>query len=94
MKTWIFIASFFSCSLLFFISGSLVGYSICEKSIVKKELESVHKEPRKPSIIEGVISPLVGRLTNRQIEVSKTRTRTPSTPAIQQANRYRELLHD
>ncbi|MDR3030785.1 MAG: hypothetical protein LBU35_00145 [Holosporales bacterium] len=89
MKKWIFILGILCCSVLFFLSGTLIGYSVredCNSSSVRKN----EKKKRIPSaIIGGLLSPLVDRVVDNRIARIQSRLRTPSQPAIEKANGYR-----
>ena len=91
MKKWIFVVSFLICGFLFFISGSLVGYSVCDKQ-VKDAALGKDKPARKPNIVTGVISPIIGRVVDKQTMKLEAKVRTPTLPAIQKASRYKAKL--
>ena len=87
MKKWIFIVGIFACSILFFISGTLVGYLKSEKNI-QTEIEENNRPTRKPS---KHINPIIGRIVDRQVIRLKTKTRIPTPNAVVQANRFRSM---
>lgn len=92
MKIWVFICGVLVCSLLFFASGTLVGYSVCEKRIVQDKMEK--KSPkRKPSTIEKVINPIVGSYAPSKMSALRSKVRIPSNPAIDKARQYSSVVN-
>lgn len=88
MKKWIFVLGIVGCSLLFFFSGTLVGYSVSQKNI-QEETVSGEKVTRKPS---KNINPLIGRIVHHQISRLNTKSRVPTPKAIIQARRYKSII--
>ncbi len=88
MKKWIFVLGIICCSLLFFLSGTLVGYSVSQNSI-QEEVTSDGKITRKPS---KNINPIIGRIVHHQISRFNTKTRVPTPKAVVQARRYKSMI--
>jgi hypothetical protein len=88
MNKWILVAGVFTCGVLFFFSGTLVGYSTHEKQISFKETV-VKKAPRKAS---RNLNPLIGGIVRQRLAAPLAKYRKPTPPALQQAQRYGALL--
>ena len=88
MKKWLLALAIFICCLLFFISGTLVGYSAGEKTAQESSLVP-EKEIRKPS---KNINPLIGRIINRQVSRLNSKTRIPTPKAVTQARQYKSRV--
>lgn len=88
MKKWVFILGIVGCSLLFFFSGTLVGYSVSQKSM-QEEAVSGEKITRKPS---KNINPIIGRIVQHQASRLNTKSRVPTPKAIIQARRYKSMI--
>lgn len=85
MRKWILVLGIFSCSLLFLVSGSFLGYLASEQ----KARETPEEKPkRKPSENKD---PIIGRITQTNI-VSISKSRMPTPGAISQAQRYIQQL--
>jgi len=91
MKIWIFICGVLVCSLLFFTSGTLVGYSACEKKIKEAAAEG-SRPKRKPSVVEKIAKPLIGMYVDRQSVALRGKVRMPSSPAIEKARMYKSVV--
>ncbi len=89
MKKWIFVVGIISCSLLFFISGTLVGYVTSEK--VSQTAKESDKPTRKPS---KNINPILGRIIQYQTSrvTSQAMVRTPTPSAVLRAQQYKSQL--
>ncbi|MDR1233851.1 MAG: hypothetical protein LBJ92_01710 [Holosporales bacterium] len=79
------------CSMfLFFISGTLVGYSVCDK-VTKCHDAKNGKPPRAPKPDKTTTRLMPMPLPSRH-NVLTPRIRTPSHPAIAMAQAYRPRL--
>lgn len=85
MKKWILATGIVGCSLLFFISGALVGYLTSEKIAMSAET-SKEKLLRKPS---EKLTNLIGRVVNRQAIKLEAKVRTPTNGAIMKAKSFK-----
>ena len=88
MKKWVFVLSFVTCSLLFFVSGSFLGYLTFEQKAKEKPQE---KPVRKPS---GRIVPILGRVIQNQKVAIMSRVRVPTPTAVIQAQQYKRQYFD
>lgn len=89
MRKWVFVVGFLICSILFFLSGILTGYLYCEKSFANEAQEKI-KFPRQAS--HRSKNALIGRIINKQIGDIRKKTRVPTIPALQKAQKYRDKL--
>ena len=88
MRKWIFVLGIFICSLLFFLSGALVGYSVSQKSVYDTSADNdkpIHKASKN-------INPIIGRIINRQVSRLNTKTRIPTPKAVIQARKYKSMI--
>lgn len=88
MRKWVFVLGIVCCSLLFFVAGTLIGYSVSQKK-VHESIVSNEKSTRKPS---KNINPIIGRIVQHQISRFNTKTRIPTPKAIIQARRYKSII--
>lgn len=88
MKKWIFIVGILGGSLLFFVSGTLVGYLTSEKNLISK-IENSEKPTRKPS---KNINPIIGRIVDGQVTKLKSKTRIPTPSAVVKAKQFKAML--
>ncbi|MDR3224140.1 MAG: hypothetical protein LBT03_00930 [Holosporales bacterium] len=70
------------CSLLFFVTGTLVGYAVNSQSS-KTESEKIH-----PARKQKEQNPILGRVVNDQKQGLPSKVRIPSSPAIDMAKTY------
>lgn len=91
MKKWPFVVGIFGCSLLFFISGTLVGYNIYDK-MEAATVQEPQKKKRVPSVLGKVVSPLIGRVVDRKVNALNAKLRIPSSPAVQKALMYKSMI--
>ncbi len=94
MRKWIFITGFLICSLLFFLSGTMTGYLYCEKNLIKNATDEKSKDPRKPSTSSSSMSgkSILERMIYKQESNARIRTRMPTIPALQKAQRYKAQI--
>ncbi|MDR0744788.1 MAG: hypothetical protein LBE97_02430 [Holosporales bacterium] len=85
MKKWIFISGILACSILFFFSGTLIGYSVGSKNIESTEIEQNRKK-RTPSRIKGTFSPLIESIIQKHTSQIQSKIRMPSQLALEKAN--------
>lgn len=83
MKKWIIVVGLFGCSVLFFISGSFVGYLLSE---TKDNVTTQVKPKRAPS---GKLEPILGRIVEIQKVELINKTRVPTPNAIYKAQQYK-----
>jgi hypothetical protein len=84
MKTWIFVIGIVSSSLLFFVSGTLVGYSVCHRQAKAGDSSKPHRKPLpNPTNI-------IGKIVDRQAMSLTSRIRTPTPTAVEQAESYEQ----
>ena len=89
MKKWIFVVGFLTVGVLFFTSGTLVGYSVCEK---KTQETSVKKSARKPSVVmDKIVKPIINYQVNQRSMSLQGKMRVPSVPAITTARKYQNM---
>ncbi|MDR0942795.1 MAG: hypothetical protein LBM19_04295 [Holosporales bacterium] len=89
MKKWAFIGGILVCGVLFFLSGTLIGYSAYDKELKSAATEKA-KPSRKPS---KQINPLIGNIVKSKIRARITsKVRIPSSPAIAKAKTYSRML--
>ena len=90
MKVWVFIGGVVVCSLLFFASGTLVGYHSYEKKIeeAKKEKKTPQRKPSAMSQIAQRAMPLIGTSASSKVSSLQGKIRMPSSPAINTARQY------
>ena len=89
MKKWILALSLIGCSLLFFVSGSFLGYLTLEQ---KAKETAPHKKPlRKPS---GQIIPIFGRVVQNQNVTLMDKGRSPTPTAVMRAQQYKGQYFD
>jgi hypothetical protein len=74
MRAWMFILGFITCSVLFFLSGTLTGYLFSNKNQFEK-VESTQKKQRTPSKNFG--SSLISNTIEMQKSVLLSKVRTP-----------------
>jgi hypothetical protein len=73
-----------ACSVLFFLSGALTGYSIRDAAQEKSKSEP----KKKPKRIQTSSNPIIGQISQRVRDIAGTeKLRRPSNPAIEQAAR-------
>lgn len=88
MKKWMFVVGILSCSILFFLSGTLFGLFTSEKAV--QEAKEADKPVRKPS---KTLNPIIGRIVQTQVSRYSTRTRVPTPSAVIKARQYKaEIL--
>lgn len=83
MKKWILVLSLFGCSLLFFVSGSFLGYLSSEQKAKEKPQEKPKRTPSKK------LAPVFGRILARQKVKIIEKVRIPTPNAVLQAQRYK-----
>jgi hypothetical protein len=85
---WIFVVGIVVICLLFFIGGTLVGYSICSKQIKDStdSTKSRHPLPNPQDIL--------GKVIDQQAAAITSRIRTPTPTALQQAETYKQTYID
>ena len=88
---WTFIIGFFLSGGLFFLAGTLTGYSYCEKVYKKTATDdnNENKTQRKPSDEHLTPGLIVGKIVNKHVAKLRGNVRAPSTPAIKKARTYR-----
>lgn len=89
MNKWIFVLGIIGCSLLFFISGALVGYSVSQNNASDNPESSANGNRHTPS---KNINPIIGRVVNKQVARLNSKTRIPTPSAITQAKKYKSML--
>jgi hypothetical protein len=77
MKAWVFVVGFITCSVLFFLSGTLTGYFFNSKAQSEKA-ESMKKEQRTPS--KNLGSSLISSTIEMQKSILLNKIRTPYIP--------------
>ncbi|MDR0695877.1 MAG: hypothetical protein LBF56_03905 [Holosporales bacterium] len=88
MKKWILILSVFTCGVLFFFSGTLIGYTTREKQSNYEET-TIKKTQRTTS---RNLNPLIGNIIRQRLNAPLAKYRMPTPPALQKAQGYRTLL--
>ncbi len=88
MKKWLLALSLVGCSLLFFVSGSFLGYLTSEQRIKEKPREKPHRKP------SGRIAPILGRVVQNQKVKIMAKVRIPRPSAVVKAQRYKEQYFD
>lgn len=87
MKKWFFVLGILGCSLLFFLSGTLLGYLTSEKL---SQTSTVSEKPaRKPS---KKLNPVIGRVLQTQSSLIPNRSRTPTPAAVSKAMQYKAQI--
>lgn len=104
MNKWFFAAGIFVCSLLFFASGFLGGYSVGSKiSPASEEETKAFRSPSKEAVeasSSDVKSSRADRVTTRFTDQAKMnitskygiQNRIPTTPAAQKAKSFINML--
>lgn len=87
MKKWIIIIGLIATSLLFFVSGTLVGYHAYDKQI--EESEKTGKPMRRPSERLGQV---FGKVIDKQGQRLQSKVRVPSNPAISKAKSFKSKV--
>lgn len=84
MKKWILVLGLVGCSLLFFISGSFVGYLTFEQ----KTKETPQKKPQRKPL--GMIVPILGQVAQNKKVTMMNKVRMPTPDAVMKAQQYQE----
>ncbi|MDR2075213.1 MAG: hypothetical protein LBP31_03265 [Holosporales bacterium] len=70
MRTWVFVVGLLTCSLLFYLSGTLTGYLYSERvQATKREEEDNNKKKRTPSAVSK--NSVLRRSVEMQIDMQK-----------------------
>ena len=83
MKKWVLAVGLFGCGVLFFISGSFLGYLL---SNTKGNEEPQVNTRRKPS---KRLEPILGQVVEAQKVGLINRTRIPTPNAVYRAKQYK-----
>ena len=84
MKKWVFVLSFVTCSLLFFVTGSFLGYLTFEQKLKAKPQEKSYRKPSER------LAPILGRVVQNQKVTITSKVRIPTPNAVMKAQRYKE----
>ncbi len=91
LKRWMFIFVVCLSVMLFFVAGTLIGYSYCEKSLNNIPQRN-DNEIRHPSEKLDKTKLVVERIFDKQAGKLKAKIRVPSIPAITKAKSYKAKI--
>jgi len=84
MKKWFLALSLVCCSLLFFVTGSFLGYLTFEQKLKAKPQEKSYRKPSER------LAPILGRVVQNQKVTITSKVRIPTPNAVMKAQRYKE----